>query len=118
MIRHYPETALQQLEFDKIRELLAQKCRSVVAREKIAVLPVHTNLSIIQTELQRTHEFKTLLEGGQYFPVDDQLNLAREIKLLALPSGQLSGEQFLQIRRLAESVGKVFHWFDKERRIA
>jgi len=82
------------------------------------VLQVHTDLSIIRIELQRTHEFKTLLELGQYFPVDDQLNLAREIKLLSLPGGQLNGEQFLQIRRLAASVGQVFHWFDRDRRMA
>src|ERR1700747_830124 len=109
MMRHYPETALQQLEFDKVRELLVQKCRSVLAKEKIAALPVHTQLSVIQTELQRTHEFKTLLELGQFFPIEDQLNLSREIKLLSLAGSQLGGDQFLQIRRLADWMCQVFH---------
>jgi DNA mismatch repair protein MutS2 len=118
MIRFFPESALGQLEFDKIRDLLAEKCHSAYAREKAASLRVYTRLDLIQTELQRTNEFKTLNEQGQYFPNEDSLNLSREIKLLGLPGAALSGEQFLQIRRLADALKQIFHWFDRERRIA
>src|SRR5450432_1195772 len=118
MIRYFPESALGQLEFDKIRNLLAEKCKSVYAKEKAASLRIHTKLEFIRVELQRTSEFKSLLEQGQYFPNEDGLNLAREIKLLALSGAALSGDQFLQIRKLADALRQVFHWFDRERRIA
>ena len=118
MIRYYPESALGQLEFDKIRDLLVEKCRSVYAREKAAALRIHTRLEFIQVELQRTGEFKSLLEQGQYFPNEDNLNLSLEIKLLGLPGAALSGEQFLQIRRLTDALRQIFHWFDRERRLA
>src|SRR5450432_3905873 len=118
MIRFFPESALGQLEFDKIRDLLAEKCKSAYAREKAATLRVHTRLEFIQVELQRTSEFKTLLEQGQYFPNEDSLNLSREIKLLALSGAALSGDQFLQIRKLADALRQVFHWFDREQRLA
>src|SRR6267378_1840698 len=118
MIRYFPESALGQLEFDKIRDLLAEKCKSAYAREKAAGLKIHTRLEFIQVELQRTSEFKSLLEQGQYFPNEDSLNLSREIKLLGLPGAVLSGEQFLQIRRLADAVRQIFHWFDREKRLA
>ncbi len=118
MIRYFPESALGQLEFDKIRDLLAEKCKSVYAKEKAAALRIHTKLEYIRVELQRTGEFKSLLEQAQYFPNEDNLNLAREIKLLGLPGAVLSGDQFLQIRRLADALRQVFHWFDRERRLA
>src|SRR4030095_6755279 len=118
MIRYYPESALGQLEFDKIRDLLVEKCRSAYAREKAAALRIHTRLEFIQVELQRTSEFKSLLEQGQYFPNEDSLNLSHEIKLLGLPGAVLSSEQFLQIRKLADALRQVFHWFDRERRLA
>src|SRR5579862_1672382 len=118
MIRYYPESALGQLEFDKIRLLLAEKCKSVYAKEKAVALRVHTRMEIIQTELKRAGEFKTLLEQDQYFPNEENLNIAREIKLLGLPGAILSEEQFLQIRKLAEALRKIFHWFDRERRLA
>ena len=118
MIRYFPESALGQLEFDKIRGLLAEKCKSTYAREKAASLRIHTRLEFIQIELQRTSEFKSLLEQGQYFPNEDSLNLSHEIKLLGLSGAVLSAEQFLQIRKLADAIRQIFHWFDRERRLA
>jgi DNA mismatch repair protein MutS2 len=118
MIRFFPESALGQLEFDKIKDLLAEKCKSTFAKDKAASLRIHTRLDFIQTELTRTSEFKGLLEHGQYFPNEDNLNLSREIKLLSLEGAVLSGEQFLQVRKLADVLRQIFQWFDKERRIA
>jgi DNA mismatch repair protein MutS2 len=118
MIRYFPESALGQLEFDKIRDLLAEKCKSAYAKEKATSLRIHTRLEFIQVELQRTGEFKDLLEQGQYFPNEDNLNLSREIKLLGLSGAVLSGDQFLQIRKLADALRQIFHWFDRERRLA
>jgi DNA mismatch repair protein MutS2 len=118
MIRYYPESALEQLEFNKIRDLLTEKCKSVYAREKATSLRIHTRKEFIEVELQRTAEFKSLLDLGQHFPIADTLNLSREIKLLGLPGAVLSGEQFLWIRKLAEALRQVFHWFDRERRLA
>ena len=118
MIRYYPESALGQLEFDKIRDLLAEKCKSAYARDKAVSLRIHTRMEIIQTELKRTGEYKMLLEQDQFFPNEDNLNIAREIKLLGLTGAILSGEQFLQIRKLADALRKIFQWFDRERRLA
>jgi DNA mismatch repair protein MutS2 len=118
MIRYFPESALGQLEFDKIRDLLAEKCKSAYAREKAASLRVHTRLEFIQIELQRTSEFKSLLQQGQYFPNDDSLNLSGDIKLLGLSGAVLSADQFLLIRKLADTLRQIFHWFDRERRLA
>src|SRR5450432_3183663 len=118
MIRYFPESALGQLEFDKIRDLLTEKCKSVYAREKAASLRIHTRKEFIEVELQRTAEFKSLLDQGQYFPIEDNLNLSREIKLLGLPGAVLSCEQFLWIRKLAEAMRQIFHWFDREQRLA
>src|SRR5579863_5632814 len=118
MIRYFPESALGQLEFDKIRHLLAEKCKSAYAREKASSLRVHTRIEFIQIELQRAGEFKSLLEQSQYFPNEDSLNLSHEIKLLGLSGAVLSADQFLQIRKLAEAIRQIFHWFDRERRLA
>ena len=67
MIRYFPESALGQLEFDKIRDLLAEKCKSAYAREKAASLRIHTRLEFIQIELQRASEFKILAGTGSVF---------------------------------------------------
>ena len=117
-MRIFPESALLQLEFDKVKALLAAHCNTEYARERAADLRIHTRRDYIELQLRQAHEFKLLLQNGQYFPNDYTLNLARELKLLGIPGASLSGEQFLQIRRLAENMQSVFRWFDPERRTA
>jgi DNA mismatch repair protein MutS2 len=114
----FPESALTQLEFDRVKSLLAEHCKSEYGKNKVSELRVHTKIEFIQLELQQTHEYKLLLQQAQYFPSDHVLNLAREIRLLSIPGAVLNGEQFMQIRKLAESMQGIFKWFDAERKSA
>jgi len=114
----FPESALVQLEFDKIKALLTDQCNTEYARAKAGDLRIHTRKEFIELELRQTHEFKLLTSAGQYFPNDQTLNLSRELKLLGIPGATLTGEQFMQIRRLAEGMQSIFRWFDTERKTA
>lgn len=114
----FPESALVQLEFDKIKELLFDYCKSEFAKKKAADLRIHTKKEFIETELQQTHEYKLIQLNNQYFPNEHVLNLSKDLKLLSIPGAVLVSEQFVQIRKLAESTESVFRWFDAERRLA
>ncbi|MFV0606417.1 MAG: endonuclease MutS2 [Niabella sp.] len=112
----YPESAYTQLEFDKIKQLLAQHCQSDYARNKAENLRIHTHQKFVNTELRQSHEFKQLIQNAIYFPNDYILNLSKELKLLSIPGAVLQEEQILQLRKLAESTEKIFRWFDAERK--
>lgn len=114
----FPESAYLQLEFDKIKSLLANYCQTDLARKRAEDLRIHTRKEFIDTELRQSHEYKLLLQNSIYFPNDYILNLAKELKLLSIPGAVLSGEQLLMLRKLAESMEKIFRWFDNERRAA
>ena len=114
----YPESAFLQLEFDKVRALLAAHCQTQHAREKATSLRIHTRKEFIDIELKQSHEYLQLLQNGIYFPNDFISNLSKELKLLGIPGAVLNGEEVLQIRRLTENIEKVFRWFDNERRQA
>ena len=114
----YPESAHHQLEFNKVKDLLANYCQTEHARDKALQLRIHTRKEIIETELRQTHEYRQLIAASTYFPNDYILNLSKELKLLIIPGAVLAGEQLLQLRKLAESLEKIFRWFDKERKLA
>lgn len=114
----YPDSALVQLEFDKIKTLLHEKCRTEYAKEKAADLRIHTKKEFIERELKQTHEFRQLVQNGIYFPNDYILNLHKELQLLNIEGAVLNGEQLVDLRKLAESMEKIFRWFDQERREA
>ena len=114
----YPESAVTQLEFDKVKALLNGHCKTEYAKNKANALRIHNRKEYILTELQQTHEYKMLTQVGMYFPNDYVLNISRDIKLLSIPGSTLTGEQWMQVRKLAESIEKIFRWFDNERRLA
>ncbi len=112
----YPESAVYQLEFDKVKALLKEHCKTEYGKHKAEQLRIHTKLEYISLELQQTHEYKLLLLQAQYFPHDFTQNISKEIKLLGIAGATLSGEQLLQIRKLAENIHTVFRWFNNDRR--
>src|SRR4029079_9130783 len=114
----YPESASFQLEFDKIKNLLTEKCRSEYAKTKASELRIHTRKEFIELELKQSHEYRQLVQNGIYFPNDYVLNLSRELRLLAIEGALLAGEQLVLIRKLAMSMESIFRGFDAERREA
>jgi DNA mismatch repair protein MutS2 len=117
-VKLFPSSAYIQLEFDKIKALLLEHCACEYAKEKAAELRIHTSKEFIETELKQSYEYRQLMQNSIYFPNDYVLNLSRELKLLSIPGAVLAGEQFILLRRLAESIEKIFRWFDKERKAA
>ena len=113
----FPASASHQLEFDKIKDLLATHCRSEYARNKANELRIHTHLKFIGPQLLQTHEYKLIIQTHLYFPDDAVLNLSKELKLLNIEASVLSGEQFLQIKKLANAIQQIFRWFTNERKI-
>ena len=118
MIKFFPDSALVQLEFDKVKSLLHEYCKTEFAKEKALNLRIHTRKEFIRLQLQQSYEMMLLQQQAQYFPSDFVLNLSRELKLLSIPGAVLTGEQLVQIRKLAENTERIFRWFDSERRSA
>lgn len=115
-MRVFPESALQQLEFDKVKELVALQCQTAFARERCATLRIHTQTEYVRAYLRQTYEYKLLLDAANDLPNNFTSEISRELKLLSVSGATLSGDQFLQIRRLAENAGRIFRWFNAERR--
>ena len=118
MMRLYPDTALYQLEFDKVKALLEAHCKTVYAQERAQNLRIHTHKDYIQKELRQTYEFAMLLRQAQYFPNDFTYHLQKELKLLGIPGALLGGDQWMLIRKLTVNAENIFRWFDPEKRSA
>ena len=90
----FPESALVQLEFDKIKGLLKEQCDSEYGKSRAEELRIHTRKEYIDHELKQTDEFKQLIESSQYFPTDYILNLTRELKLLGIQGAVLNNPDY------------------------
>jgi len=113
MMQLYPAHAAEALEFNKICQLLKQKCRTDAARERIEGLRFHTHINYVKLALMETSEFKLILESADYFPNDYTRNVQKELKLLAVAGAVLTGEQLLALRQLAFNTRDILVWFKK-----
>lgn len=114
----YPDNAITQLEFDKVKSLLKQHCATTYAEGRVDKLRLHTKLEHLSMELRQGYEYKLIIEQALYFPHENAGDLRREIKLLGITGGMLTGEQWLLIRRLLAAVESIFRWFNNQRREA
>lgn len=117
-MRLFPESAVEQLEFDRIIDRLEQHCQGELAKSAARHIRVHTQLDHIRRSLGQTQEFKWLLDQGLAFPTEEPLALARELRLLGIPGSVLMGGDWMQIRRLLTDIESVFRWFTPERSVA
>ena len=114
----YPENALTQLEFDKITAILLNYCQTNMGVEQVNEMRIHTHQKYIEEALRQTEEFKFIKLANQYFPTDFILDIRKDLKLLGIPGAQLTGEQWLLVRKLCDHIQQVFKWFDAERQMA
>jgi len=114
MMQLYPAHAAEALEFNKVRALLKQKCRTDAAKERAEQLRFHTRLEYVERSLLQTDEFRLILSGKDYFPNDFTRNLQRELKLLGVPGAVLTGEELLAVQHLALSIRDMLLWFKRQ----
>lgn len=69
-----------QLEFDKVKALLAEKCRTDYAKQKANGLRIHTKKEFIERELKQSHEYKQRMQNGIYFPKRSGIKSNQRIK--------------------------------------
>lgn len=114
----FPESAASQLEFTKIKQLLESYCRWNYAMQKANDLRIHTHKNFIEPQLAQSWEYKLLFSNHLNFPDDAVLNLEKELKLLSVEGSMLSGEQFMQIKKLTAAIHQIIKWFNEERSLS
>ncbi len=114
----FPASAPTQLEFDRVVDRLVTHCRGEWAKERARAIRIHNQVDHIRLALGQTQEFKWILDQGLAFPTEEPLSIARELRLLGVPGAVLTGEQWVQIRRLLNDTESIYRWFNMERREA
>ena len=114
----FPANAIAQLEFDRVVDRLVSHCRGQWARDRARGIRIHNQIDHIRLALGQTQEFKWILDQGLAFPTEEPLTLARELQLLGVPGAVLTGEQWMQLRRLLTDAESIYRWFNDERKLA
>lgn len=109
----FPKDTTEKLEFDKVKELLLDKCLSDLGKQEIEETVFQTDILILQKQLRQVFEMKTAFDNGIHFPAQNYLPLENELKYLGIENYTLEGKQFRRILNFLETIEMVFEFFKK-----
>ncbi|MGB0840240.1 MAG: endonuclease MutS2, partial [Chitinophagales bacterium] len=109
----YPKDIFEKLEFDKILELLTEKCYSPLGKKYVEHLKVQTNPELIQKMLIQVNEFKQmLLYEEQQLPNNNFLDLKEELDFLSIQNAVLSEQQVFRVFKVLLVVIELVRYFE------
>lgn len=109
----YPVDIFEKLEFNKIIELLSQKCKSSLGKQLANNLQINGDPDMIETLLKQVYEFKQLLavEEGE-FPSNDYYDLTEEFNLLRISNATLSEAQIFKLYKVLRTIQEIQQYFN------
>ena len=93
---------LELLQFDKIRNLVQQRCHSKQAKALCEEIFPKSESKEILTELNQTNELKLIVAGQGYFPSLEHDDIANELNYLSLEGSLLHEAQLLSVLKTVE----------------
>ena len=112
-ITTFPVDLEHKLEFDQLRQLLAELCVSDLGSNEVQKICFYTSISKISELLRETSEFKYILNKGYSFPITHYLDLSSSLKILSIDDSTLGAESFQQLGQVLTTIQKIFAFFKK-----
>ena len=104
---HFDEQVASDLEFDRIRILLAAKTLQPTAESRaLALTPIKNRRSIVKT-LSETEELRRIKVEGEPFPALEFEEMQNEIRLIEIRDSVLDEASFTKISRASHTVNQI-----------
>ena len=75
----YPDNFEEKIGINTIRELIIEKCHSVLGVEKVASMTFSSDYTTVSEWLEQTHEFLQIIQNKEDFPADNYLDLRQTL---------------------------------------
>ena len=106
--------AIKTLEFDKVKNLLADKAATHLGREAIGGLRIATDFETVQHLLQQTRDAVNLLNLGKRMPFGGCVNITQSLKKAEIGS-ILEPEELLHIASTLSAINAMIAFLQLEK---
>lgn len=108
---------LELLQFDKLLNLLRQKCFSARAAALCASIGPSPDAVWVMAELHRVNELKLILAAGDFFPSVEHDDTTDELGRLSLQGALLDGAQLLRVMQTAAVCNTMIRFLKGKRQV-
>jgi DNA mismatch repair protein MutS2 len=103
----YPENFETKIGFDKIRNLLKEKCLSDLGKELVDGLQFKNDFSQINEELSLVNEFVVILQEMDNFPTNYYFDLREALTKIRIEGRFLETEELFDLKRSLETISGI-----------
>lgn len=111
-----PRDLLENLEFDKVTELLQKECYGTLGREAARLMGFETELELIQRKLTEVEEFKRSIAENDKFPIHTYENVSKDLRMLEVEGFVLPVESLQRLNVQLLLVRDIFKFFNSDRK--
>lgn len=110
----YPENFEQKIGFDKIRQILSDKCLSPLGVEKVTEMEFSSNHAEIEDKLSQTEEFIRILQEEDKFPTNYFFDVRPSLKNIHIEGTWLDESALFDLRRSLQTISEIVSFLRKE----
>mgnify|MGYP001310493814 FL=1 len=107
----YPENFESKIGFDRIRELLKERCLSPMGIEKVDGIHFNTDPALISEQLTATYEFQQLLVFEENFPSDNYFSFSACLNKIRIEGTFPEVREIYDLKRSLETVRAILNFF-------
>lgn len=110
----YPNNFEAKIGFDKIRELLVNKCLSSLGEEQVALLEFTSNFAVINDSLCQTDEFMHIIQEDVDFPVSYFIDVRPALTKIRIQGTWIEEYSLFDLRRSLQTIQDIVTFLHKE----
>jgi DNA mismatch repair protein MutS2 len=107
----YPNNFESKIGFDRIRELLRERCLSPMGTEKVDAIRFSENAETIIKRISATSEFQHLLQLEENFPADNYYNISDCLKKIRIEGTFPDVRELFDLKRSLETIKSILNYF-------
>lgn len=110
----YPKNFEAKIGFDKIRELLSQKCLSSLGDERVEQMEFTSNYQDINISLSQVDEFMHIIQEDVDFPVSYFIDVRPALQRIKISGTWLEEASLFDLRRSLQTIHDIVGFLRRE----
>lgn len=107
----YPENFENKIGFDRIRNLLRERCLSPMGLERIDNIEFIDDFEKLSRILSATYEFQQILTFEDFFPSENYYNISESLNKIRVEGTFPEVQEVFDLKRTLETVKTILNFF-------
>ena len=110
----YPDSFEQKIDFQKVRQLIADRCLSTLGKEKVDEMQFSSSFNDIQILLSQTEEFVRIKEEEDNFPLDNFFDLRPVLGRIKAAGSWIDLVALSELRRSLLTINSIVGFLSRD----